>query len=70
MFLHSFEDHIVAVRGNVEVANVEVGREIRQLVLRPRFQVDQPQVLMPNVSLQEYESLRSRQESQMSRSAS
>jgi len=70
VFLHSFEDNFAAVWGNIEVANIEVGREIRQLPFRARFHVDQPQILMPNVSLQEDESTPSGQEDQVSRPAS
>ena len=40
MFLHSFQNHFAAIRGNVEVADVEVGRKIRQLPLRAGFGVN------------------------------
>jgi len=36
MLLHSFEDNFRAVCGNVEVANIKVGREVSQLPFRAR----------------------------------
>ena len=48
--LHSFEDNFTTVRGDVEVANIKVGREIGQLPLGARLEVDEPEVLMLNLS--------------------
>ena len=53
--LHTFEDYVTAVWGNVKVANIEVGTEASQLPLRTRLQVDEPEILMLNLSSQEYE---------------
>jgi len=39
--LHSFEDDFTAIRRDVEVANVEVGTEMSQLLLGAGFDVDQ-----------------------------
>jgi hypothetical protein len=49
-FLHSFEGNFTAVRRDVEVANVEVGRKVGQLPLGTRLQVDEPEILMLNLS--------------------
>ena len=62
VFLHSLEDDFAAVWGNVEVTNIEIRREIGQLPLSAGFGVNQPQIFMPNVSLQEYESTPSSQQ--------
>jgi hypothetical protein len=48
--LHSFEGNFAAVRRDVEVANVEVGRKVGQLPLGARLQVDEPEILMVNLS--------------------
>ena len=40
--LRSFENDSATVRGNVEVANVEIGRKIRQLPLGTGRQVEEP----------------------------
>ena len=53
--LHSFEDDFAAVRGDVEVANVEVGSEVGQLPLGAVLQVDEPEILVLNLSSQEHE---------------
>ncbi len=39
VLLHSFEDDFTAVWGNVERANIEVGREVGQLLFGTGFQV-------------------------------
>ena len=64
--LHSFEDNFAAVWRDVEVANVEVGSEVGQLPLGARLQVDEPEILMLNLSSQEHECSSSRQEGQVS----
>jgi hypothetical protein len=51
--LHSFEDKLAAIWGDVEVANAEVGSEVGQLPLDTRLQVDEPEILMLNLSSQE-----------------
>ena len=68
--LHPFEDDFTTVRGDVEVANVKVGREVGQLPLGARLEVDEPEILMLNVSSQEHERLSSREEGEMSSSSS
>ena len=66
MFLHSFKNNFTAVWGDIEVANVEVGRKVGQLPLSARLQVDEPEILMLNLSSQEDEPPSSRQEFQVS----
>ncbi len=53
--LDSFQDHFPAVWGEVEIANIEVGRKIRQLPLGARVQVDEPEILVLNLSPQDQE---------------
>ena len=48
--LHSFEDDFLAVRGDIEVANVEVRREVGQLPLGTRLQVDEFEIFVLNFS--------------------
>jgi hypothetical protein len=52
VLLHSFENNVAAVRGNIEVTNIEIGSEVRQLPLGARLQVDQPEILMLNLPSQ------------------
>jgi hypothetical protein len=58
--LHSCEDNFASVWRDVEVANIEVGGEVGQLVLCTRLQVDQPEILVLNLSPQEYQRSSSR----------
>jgi hypothetical protein len=44
--MNSFEDRFTSIRGNVEVVNIELGREVGWLPLRARRQIDQPEILM------------------------
>src|SRR5580658_5226871 len=55
VFLHSLEHNLTPVRRNVEVANVEIGGEVGQLSLRARFQVDEPEILVLNLSSQQHQ---------------
>ena len=64
--LRSFEDNFTAVWRDVEVANVEVGTDIGQPPLGARIQVDDPKILMLNLSSQEHETPSSRQQGQVS----
>jgi hypothetical protein len=64
-FLHSFEDNFAAVRREIEVAHVEVGRKARQLPLGPRVKIDEPQILVLNLSPKEDEGPASRQEGEV-----
>jgi hypothetical protein len=64
--LHAFEDNFTAVSRNVKVANVEAGREVGQLPLGACLQVDEPEILMLNLSSQEHQCPSSRQEGQVS----
>ena len=68
MLLHSFEDDFTAVWGNVEGANIEVGREVGQLSLGTRLQVYEPEILVLNLSSQEHERPSSVQEGKVSSS--
>jgi hypothetical protein len=43
----------MAVWRDIEVPNVKVGREVGQLPLSTRLQVDEPEILMLNFSSQE-----------------
>jgi hypothetical protein len=51
--LDSFQDDFPAVWGEVEIANIEVGRKIRQLPLGARVQIDEPEILMLYLSPQD-----------------
>src|ERR1700726_2385806 len=64
--LHSFENNFAAVWGDVEVSNVEVGSEVGQLPLGARLQVDEPEILMLDLSSQEHECPSSRKKGQVS----
>ena len=66
MLLHSFDDNFPAIRGDIEVANVEAGSEPGQLALGTGLQVDEPNVLVLNLSSQKHERLSSGQEDQVS----
>ena len=70
MLLHSSEDNFVSVWRNVEVANAEVRREVGQLPLGTRLQIDQPQIFMTDLSSGEHERPSSSQDDQMLRSSS
>jgi hypothetical protein len=58
--LQSFEDDFAAVRGEVEIAHVEVGRKVGQLPFRPRIEIDAPKILMLNLSTEANEGSPSR----------
>src|SRR6266853_1862743 len=64
--LHSFEDNFTSVWRDVEVANVEVCSEVGQLALLPRLQVDQPEILVLNLSAQEHQRSSSRKDGEVS----
>ena len=68
--LGSFEHNFSAIRRNVEVANVEIRSEVGQLPLSTRLQVNPPEILVLNLSSQEYERPSSRQKGQVSSSPS
>src|SRR6266851_1290987 len=68
--LHSFEDNFASVWRDVEVANVEVGSEVGQLVLCTRLQVDEPKILVLNLSSQEHQQSASRKNGEVSSSPS
>jgi hypothetical protein len=46
----SFESNLATVRGDVEVARIEVWREVCQLPLLAGLQIDEPEVLVLHVS--------------------
>jgi hypothetical protein len=48
LFLHTFESDFVAIRGNIEIADIEVGRQVRQLSLSAGLEIDEPEILMLN----------------------
>src|ERR1700719_198003 len=64
--LLSFEDNFTAVWGDVEAVNVEVGSEVGELPFGARLQINEPEILMLNLSSQEYECGSSRQEGYVS----
>jgi hypothetical protein len=66
VFLHSVKGNFTAIWGDVEVTNVEVGSELGQPPLGARLQVDQPEILMLNLSSQEHKRSSSKQEGQAS----
>jgi hypothetical protein len=51
--LCALENDFATVCGDVEVADVEIGREIGQLSLGARIQIDEPEVLMFNFTSEE-----------------
>ena len=51
-----------------KVANIKIGREIGQLPLNSRFQVDEPEILVLNLSPQQHERPSSFQEGEVSSS--
>ena len=53
--LHALEDNLTAVRGEGEVSNIEFGREVVQLPLGSGVHVNQPEILMLNLSAQDKE---------------
>src|SRR6266498_1997365 len=59
----------MAIWRDVEVAHVEVGREVRELTLRAGFQVEQPEILVRDLSSQDNQRPSVRQESDMSGAA-
>ena len=68
--LDSFEDDFVAIRRNIEIANVEVWSEIGQLSLGAGVEVDEPEILVLNFASQEDERAPAGQEGYVSRAAS
>src|SRR5258708_14495614 len=68
--LHSVEYNFTCVWRDVEVANVEVCSEVGQLALLPRLQVDQPEILVLNLSAQEHQRSSSRKDGEVSSPAS
>ena len=64
--LLSFEDNFTAVWGDVEAVNVEVWSEVGQLPFGARLQINEPEILMLNLSSQEYECTPSRQKGYVS----
>jgi hypothetical protein len=55
VLLGAFENEFACVWRDVEVANVEVGREVGQGALRACVEVDEPEIFVFNLSLQEHE---------------
>ncbi len=68
--LYAFQNKFVAVGGDVEVANVEIRWEISQFTFGPGVQVDEPQILMFDVSSQDHECVAPWKEGEMSSPAS
>ena len=52
--LHSFENDFLAVWRQIKVANVEVGRQVGQLLFSASLQVDKPKILVLDLSTQNY----------------
>ena len=48
--LEAFEDDFAAVGGNIEVANVEVGRKVGQLAFGACVEIDEPEIFVLNFS--------------------
>ena len=46
VFLYALQHDLTAIWRNVEISNVEVGREVGQLALRSRLQIDEPEILV------------------------
>jgi hypothetical protein len=53
--LHPFDYNFATIREDVEVANVEVGGKVGQLPLGACLQVDQPEILMLDLSSKQNE---------------
>ncbi len=66
--LHAFENNITTVGRDIKVANIELMTESRQLSLRTRLHIDEPQILMSNLSSQEHNFPSSSEESHVSSS--
>src|SRR5882757_7534044 len=62
MLLGALENELASVWREVEVANIEVGREVGQGALRACVKVDEPEIFVFNLTLQKHERLSSRQE--------
>ena len=59
--LHSFEDNLAAISGDVKLSNVKACSEISQLPLGATLQVNEPEILMQHLSSQKHELLPSGQ---------
>src|SRR5215207_1074703 len=63
--VHLFENRFATIGGNVEVAHVELATEACELALRPRDQVDRPQILVSDLPAQGDDLTAAPQEGQM-----
>ena len=57
VLFNSAEDDFSAIRGNVEVIDNEFAAKVRELTLLSTNKVNQPEILVPNVALQDEETL-------------
>jgi len=55
MLLGALKNELASVWRDVEVANVEVGREVGQGALCACIEVDEPEILVFDLALQEHE---------------
>src|SRR5947209_11176916 len=70
MLLHSLKNNFTAVRREVKIAHVKIGRKVGQLSLGPRIQIEDPQILMLNFTAEEHEPPSAGQELEMPSPAS
>jgi hypothetical protein len=60
--LCSFEDDLLAVWGDIKVADIEIGREVSELALGAGVEVQEPEILVFDLTVQEHKSAASREE--------
>jgi len=51
VFLGAFENHFLAAWGDIEIANIEVWREVGEFALDACIEVDEPEILVFNFAL-------------------
>lgn len=67
--LYPFEDDVTSIRGYIEVLNIEIGTEVGQLALDAGLKIDEPKILMLNLTAEKYERWSIGQEDEMSGAA-
>ena len=55
LFLHSLQHDLTAVRRHVEIAHIEILRQRRQSALRPRVEVDEPEILVLDLAAHDHD---------------
>ena len=57
-----FEDEFLAVRGDIKVADIEIGREVSQFALGAGVEVEKPEILVFDITMQEHKCVAPREE--------